>query len=378
MSAGSGFRPIGFLRCGCAIADFDGDGLLDLFVTNWGYDLGRGASDFPGSNQLFRNLGGFVFTDATAAAGLDAFARDSFTAIFADFDDNGFPDIHLAVDHAPDRFYFNTNGVFTESADVVRATHIGNDMGVAVADFDDDGDLDLYATNITDESLGTGTTQGNVFYVNGQDNTGNVGFTDEAVARGVLDTHWGWGVQFVDLENDGDLDIVAVNGFDEFLEINFGGPLSPVHMTPAVVFKNDGAGRFARRDDIGLAQPDDGRALIAFDFDRDGDQDLLVTNVRGPVRLFENRTAAPGHWLGVALGPDNVAIGARVFATIGAVTKRRDVIAGRSFLAGTPSEVHFGLGAATRVDRLRVVWADGTEQTMLDVAADQLLRLTAP
>ncbi|MHC4548700.1 MAG: CRTAC1 family protein [Planctomycetota bacterium] len=377
VTASSGFRPVGHLRCGAALADYDRDGLLDVYVTNWGMGGPAQANEFPGSNRLYRNLGGLVFEDVTAAAGLDGLARDSFTAIFSDFDDDGFLDLYVAIDHTSDEFYWNRGGVFTNATGAVNAVHVGNDMGVACADFDDDGDLDLYATNITDPSTARGITLFNVLYVNHAETTGTTVFADEARARGVADTYWGWGVEFVDVENDGDLDLVAVTGFDEFVRLE-SGPASPVLNTPSVLLLNDGTGRFARRTGTALDHREDSRALVAFDYDRDGDLDLLITNVGQPARLLENVSPAPGHWLGLVLTPHDKAVGAAVYATLGSTTKRRDVIAGRSYLAGTPSEVHFGLGAATRVDTLRIRWADGTEQTLHDVAADQLLRLAAP
>ncbi|MCP3963969.1 MAG: CRTAC1 family protein [bacterium] len=375
VTVGSGFQPVGYLRAGCALADYDRDGLVDIYVTVWTAHTELGPPVFPGSNRLYRNLGDFTFEDVTGTVGLGTLDRDSFSAVFTDFDDDTFPDLYVAVDHTSDEFFFNNAGAsFTNATAMVGATHTGNDMGVAPADFDDDGDLDLYFTNITDPSGSYGTTQGNVLAVNQEDTAGVVQFIDQAVAHGVDDTFWGWGTEFVDVENDGDLDLVAVSGMDEFILESI-GDLHPLYQTPSVLFVNDGAGNFSRLTGAGLDDPDDSRALIAFDYDRDGDQDLLITNVDQPVRLLENNSANQGHWLDVALEPDDLAIGARVYATLGAVTKRRDVIAGRSYLAGTPSEVHFGLGAATTVDTLRVVWADGSETVLEGVAADQLLRL---
>jgi hypothetical protein len=246
-------------------------------------------------------------------------------------------------------------------------------MGVAVADYDEDGDLDLYNTNITDEG-GIGTTQGNVLYRNELEPSGSLGFTDVAASLGVEDTYWGWGTGFVDVENDGDLDIVAVTGFDEFI-LSRVGPESSLYQTPSVLFLNDGTGQFSRLLGTGLDSPDDSRAMIAFDYDRDGDRDLLVTNIQQPVRLFENVSTNGGSWLTVELRPDRSAANARVLATIGGVTKRRDVVMGRSYLAGTPPEVHFGLGASTQVDELRVHWADGGLDVFYGVPGNQVLRL---
>jgi hypothetical protein len=373
---GSGFRPVGYLRAGAALADSDLDGLLDVYVTNWGFGT-SGGTDFPGSNRLYRNIGAFRFEDITASVHPDAPTTNSFSAIFKDFDGDLVPDLFVAVDGESDEFFWNRAGLLQEATEDVGANHIGNDMGIACADFDDDGDLDMYTTNIHDPSGVLGRFPfTNAFYVNQLDATGAVEFRDEAVDRGVEDTYWGWGVEFVDVENDRDLDIVAVTGFDDWIESSH--LPNPLFQTPSVLFVNDGTGQFTRFLGTDLDNPDDSRALIAFDYDRDGDQDLLIANLEQPVRLLENVSENPGHWLDVALRPDSKAIGAIVFATIGGQTLRRDVIAGRSYLAGTPSEVHFGLGDAVEVGLLRVVWADGVEQTFRDVPADQLIELRAP
>ncbi|MFN0058122.1 MAG: CRTAC1 family protein [Planctomycetota bacterium] len=379
VTAGSNFSPVGYLRAGCATADFDGDGWLDIYVTNWGMDpTGAGASIFPGEHLLYRNLGGFVFAEVASSVGLGGVHTNGFSAIFKDFDGDFDPDLMVAVDNGPDLFYWNNAGQFAEVGAALGIDHWGNDMGVACADFDDDGDLDFYGTNITDPTGFLGVGEGNVFSVNQQVETGTVGFIDEAEARGVFATHWGWGVEFVDAENDGDLDLVAVNGFDDWIDYWFSSLQNPLYQTPSTLFINDGTGQFTRRTGTALDMPDDSRALIAFDYDRDGDQDFLITNCAQPTRLLENQTPKPGHWLTVALRPDALAIGAAVYATVGQMTMRRDVICGRSYLAGTPSEVSFGLGAAKLVSTLRIVWADGTETVFNNVATDQILRVTAP
>lgn len=374
VTAGSNFDPVGFLKCGAALADYDQDGLLDIYVTTW-----TRSARFPGTNQLYRNLGGFVFEDVTLSVGLAPLAINSFGTIFTDFTNNGFPDMYLVEDTFSDFFYQNNAGTFVDETLSVGATHTGNDMGITCADFDDDGDLDLYLSNITDPSGSFGTTQFNVLYVNQFNTSGQTQFIDEAVTRGVEDTAWGWGVEFTDVENDGDLDLVVVNGFDEYIAVLV-GPTSPIYQTPSVMFINDGTGQFSPLSGVGLDDPMDSRALIAFDYDRDGDEDFLVTNVAQPARLFENISTAPGHWLDVALvqgpGANRNAIGATVRATIGAVVKRRDVICGDSYLAGTPAEVHFGLGNTATIDQLSIQWTDGTISTFQNVAADRFLRIS--
>lgn len=392
MTPGSGFDPHGYLRNGNGVADFDGDGLVDIYTTVW---AGGGTLDtfpriFPGTNQLFRNLGNFMFEEVTAANNLDGVDRDSFTAIFTDFNNDAAPDIYVAIDHYSDEFYTNDlagSGTFIDETEAsMGLDHVGNDMGVAAADFDDDDDLDLYVTNIQDPSgIFGGSPEANALHINQQNLGGGASFVDEAVLRGVDGTLWGWGTVFTDVENDGDLDILAVNGFDQYatqVETNLGTLPCSVCDGPSFLFMNDGAGNLSRETGTGLDTTWnlgwDSRALIAFDFDRDGDQDYLVTNVAEPAKLVENTTPHSNHYLTVIAEPYALAAGARVYTMASgaakgvAPEKRRDIIPGRSYMSGFPPEVYFGLGSTTEVD-VRVVWADGCTTTRLGVAADQEL-----
>lgn len=371
MSSETDFAPVGYLRSGLALADYNGDGLIDLYVSNWCMHGPFGPCQFAGSNVLYRNEGGFTLKLAKIS-GLDFYDKDSFSAVIADFNNDRLADLYVAEDHNADRFYRRTPDGFVEESQAAGVTHVGNDMGVACADFDDDGDLDLYTTNITDPDGFFGFSQGNAFYVNRFDATGEPVFVDEAEERGAFGTYWGWGVDFVDVENDGDLDIVAATGFDQ-LVVEVVGETSAIYQTPCVLLLNDGTGHFSRKTGTGLDAPGDSRALIAFDYDQDGDQDLLVTNVNGPAVLFENVTYAQGNWLEVALTPDHDAIGAAVYAVTGETTRRRDVICGDSYLAGTPTEVHIGLGGAATVDTLSVLWPDGTEHRFTGVPVNRRL-----
>lgn len=371
---GSGFAPYGHLKGGACLGDYDGDGLLDIYITHWLFYRQAGPAVFEGHNRLYRNLGGFRFEDVTQAVGLGILNRDSFSCVLADFDNDGDPDLYVVVDHSSDVYYRNDGGFFVDDTQAVGARHTGNDMGVAVADFDHDGDLDIYNTNITDPTGQFGTTQYNTLLVNQVVETGTLFFVDEAHQRGVKDTAWGWGVEFVDVENDGDLDLFAVNGFEEFIR-GVGGPGHPLLDTPAVLFINDGAGYFTRSSGTGAEVGSDARAAIAFDFDRDGDQDFLVTNVNQPTMLLENRTDSVGRWLDVDLiggcGVNADAIGSRIHVTVGGKTFMQELMVGGSYLSGRPHEAHFGLGDAVVVDELRIVWSDGASRVLSAVPADQ-------
>ncbi|MDH3628602.1 MAG: CRTAC1 family protein [Acidobacteriota bacterium] len=378
VTAGSGFDPVGYFRCGLSIADFDGDGLLDLYVPAWTREVGSGSPEFDAWNRVYLNLGSLQFEDVTAT-NIPLFARDSFGAVIANFDGNLDPDIFVAVDHTADAYYNNVGGRFFDRSMAVGATHTGNDMGLAVGDIDNDLDLDVFASNITDPDLYFGTTQFNAMNVNEFAATGTVYFNDEAGARGVADTYWGWGADFTDADNDGDLDLVVVSGFQQFIAL-VGLPNSALLDTPSVFFRNNGSGQFTRDDGVGLLAPDDSRALIAFDYDRDGDEDLVVGNLLDPSRLYENTSGQSNNYLSVRLvqrpGLNRDGVGARLLATIGGTTHRRDIVSGESYLSGNAAEAHFGLGSSSTVSPLVIRWTDGTESTLLNVAANQLLTVS--
>ncbi|MBI1825774.1 MAG: CRTAC1 family protein [Planctomycetes bacterium] len=368
MTATSGFDAVGYIKGGACLGDYDGDGLIDIFVGLWLMDVAMPPPTWPGHDRLFRNLGNFQFEDATTAAGLPEINRDTYTCIFADFDNDGDVDLYLAIDHTSDAYFRNDGGFFVEQTVAVGATHKGNDMGLAVGDFDNDGDLDIYSTNITDTGNHFGNGQNNTLLINQLSETGTLTFVDQAVARGVANTYWGWGTEWIDVDNDGSLDLYAVNGFKEFISA-FVGPAYPLANTPEVLFFNDGMGHFTRSSGTGADFTTDARCAIAFDYNQDGRQDLLVTSIGQPpasVVLIENQTTPSGHWIDVHLvgtcGFNSDAIGAKVFLQSGGPTYRRDIIAGGSYLSGRPYDLHFGLGVDDVSSvQIRVVWPNRDE-----------------
>ena len=374
---GSGFDPTGYLVGGTALADFDLDGDLDVYVSYWTRELNRspvGApieGAWPGENRYFENLGDFRFADRTDEVGLGGMRMDSFTAVPHDFDSDGDLDLYVAVDHRADRYYRNDGGTFTDVSPDARVGHRGNDMGIATADVDGNGTFDLFVSNVFDPQQSYGVDPpGNTLLLSEPGGDAGVVFRDEAEERGVLETAWAWGAAFVDIDLDTDLDLYVVQGFDEFIDDDF-----ELNDATASLLTNDGSGRFSPAPDAGCDLPGDQRALVPFDFDRDGDPDLLVTQVDLPVMLLENTST--GNALTVALAPaDAGAAGATVEVTAGDTTMRRLLLCGGSYLAGTPLEGYFGLGDETVAD-VEVTWADGTTHTYRDVAAGSVLRVEA-
>jgi hypothetical protein len=380
VTAGSGFDPTGYIVGGMTFADYDRSGRQSIYLSYWtneaASDPGRAQvkGEFPGNNRLYQNLGNYRFRDVTEALSAEPYHADSFTAIFADFTGDGLPDIYQANDHRPDRFYQNIGGgQFKDPGYADGLTRAGNSMGVATA-VGPDGGLQLYVTNITDPSGLYGSNLGNTFMMKDQDSSG-IHFRNAAAQYGIVDTAWGWGAAFVDMNLDGAPDLYAVQGMRAFV-----GDKS-AHLADATskLFLNDGSGaHFSDATASGCDVPGDQRALVAFDYNRDGSPDLLITQVAGPTLLLQNATAGK-HWLTVAPGgPNDAGIDARVTVSAGKRTTTQIVLAGGSYLAGPPREAYFGLDSATTADLVRIEWANGTTTEMHNVKADQVLQVARP
>lgn len=377
VTEGSGLEPLAERVGGLTVVDFNHDGLLDIYV---GYWLGL-PNDAPPFNYLYRNDGDFSFTDVTEAAGLrtDSSARRTWSPVFADYDLDEDLDLFAAIDFEPN-YYFSHNGgaaglpYFEDHSSIAGVQHdnpdpSGNDMGVAVGDCDNDGDLDIFTSNLTlpppDEAFKT-----NALFIN---HLMPNPFTDEAEERGVWYTPWGWGAAFLDVDYDGDLDLYVVNG-------RWGIDDDPVYFdAPAQLFQNDGTCHF---EDVapqtGADHVGESRALVVFDFDGDGDDDFLMSDVEGPVTLLENQSVTTNHYLRLRLvGQSGArdAIGAKAYVATDGKVQYRELFAGSSFMAGMPYELHYGLGDATLINAVTVDWFMGGTTVLHNVPADQLLVL---
>lgn len=343
-------KPLG----GLALADLDGDSDLDaVFAHSGGAGLSTNAPGFYIRNDGLPNL-----VDVTAENGPSlSNGNRYFSVVLADFTGDGLPDLHAAIDLFPDFHCDNVGGGQLADVSLSAGTvNGGSDMGLAVGDIENDGDLDIFSTNI---NFG-------VLYVN--DGTGK--FTEEANARGV--GGWtsgfviGWGAAFVDLDHDMDQDLVCVGRFNQ-----------------GIMWRNNGNGKFktiSPGGDLDLY----GYGLVPFDFDRDGDIDLLACDVgsQKTPHLFENRSPilTGRHWLvvepeGTASNRDGV--GAVVRVTAGGATQMKPILAGYSFKSGPPMNAHFGL-ADNRTCDVEITWPSGTVQTLANVAADQYLTVVEP
>jgi len=361
---------------GAAFGDIDLDGDLDLYVSHWLPDQGGG--------YLFRNNGNGTFSDISFAAGVLTPGINDFTPNFADINNDGWPDLLVAADFGTSQVFMNNrDGTFTNVTDRNVITD-ENGMGAAIGDYDHDGDLDWFVSSIKDPNgnpdsgnpEGNWGVTGNRLYRNRGDGT----FEDATDAAGVRDGFWGWGSCFGDFNNDGRLDLYHVNGF------KLPDPGDPrateFHNDPARFFVSNQNGTFTdQAAPLGVADTGQGRGLVCFDYDRDGDLDLFIANNQDLPRLYRNDGGNALHYLNFKLkghAPNTEAIGARIYVTTGATTQMQELRAGSNFVSQDPVEPHFGLGNAQVVDTLRVVWPDGTTVVSQNLAADRMISLQNP
>jgi hypothetical protein len=360
-SAGVAFRVAAADSFATAFGDYDNDGDLDMFST--AYTLVRQG------NRLFRNNGDETFTDVTAPSGLEAMIplqASGFVPAFADMNADGHLDLMLVADHGTSMmFRGNGNGTFTNVTSSVSRLHTANGMGIAIGDLNKDGLLDWYISSIEVTGL---PTSGNLLFMQRPDG----GFDEMARISGVNRGGWGWGVLMVDLDHDGVEEIVATK--------NASGA-SPSH-----IFKRTGGMQHA---DISLAchflHYDGGRGLVNFDYDNDGDQDLVVFTNGGRLGVWRNDLNGPNtNWLRVrldtsarpTLAPDGFQSVVRIAA--GPARHLQVIDGATNHCSSGEHGAHFGLADATSADWVRVEWRDGTSTTVGPVAANQILDLRAP
>jgi len=379
---------------GCTWVDYDRDGRLDLFVATYlnttleklpkpgenadctwkGVPVNCGPRGLPtGSVQLFHNNGDGTFTEVSKPSGVAAAAGAyPMTAVAADYDNDGWPDIYVACDSTPSWLFRNQHdGTFREEG-LERGVALSEDgleqagMGIGLGDYDLDGNLDIFKTNFADDT--------NVLYHN--DGKGN--FDDVTIRSGLgVETRYvGWGTGMFDLDNDGLPDIFAVTG-SVYPEVEKRVPAYPFH-TPRLVFRNLGGGRFEELLDeagSGVTAAHVSRGCAFGDFDNDGDVDVLVMNMNEPPSLLRNDVSSGGHWLKVLLEgvrSNRSAIGSRVVVSYGGRRQAQEVTAQSSFYSANDRRLHFGLGAETTVD-LSIRWTNGATESLAKVGADQLV-----
>ena len=344
---------------GSAFSDYDLDGDLDLFVAGWR----RGTE----SNRLFRNEGDETFVDVTEEVGIVNEGVRGFGPCWTDLDDDLDPDLLLIADFGTTQVYVNENGTFQQvQDDWGLALGDSQAMGTTVADMNNDGLFDWYVTAIHDDD-NEGRGLGNLLFMRQPDGT----FLEQAVQLGAADGGWGWGAVDVDLDHDGWLDIVEANGWS----------LPSYENEPSKVFLNrQGSGFEEVASAVGLDHDVDGLSVVRFDMDNDGDQDIAITAANERFSVFRNDLDGAGTgWLRVFLdttGADGLAPmgwGSTVTVVADGQQQVRALDGCANYLSSNEPSVHFGLGDAEAIDEVVVRWADGTTTTRRGVDINQTL-----
>ncbi len=360
-----------------ACGDYDNDNDIDLFAAHWGSGAVTGGTS---SEHLWMNNGNSTFTDVSVSSGITAsytgFIDFTFTPNFTDINNDGFKDILIASDFGTSAVFTNQgNGTFQDTTTIVISDE--NGMGGAVGDYDNDGDMDWFVSSILDED---GVSEGN-WGITGNRLYRNDGgaFSDVTEQSGVRHGYWGWGSCFADFDNDGYLDIAHVNGFGFPPD---GGIAGDYFADPTRLFMSNGNGTFTEKAfDLGLIETGQGRGIVCFDYDKDGDIDMFIANNDQPPSLFRNNGGNQNNYISITLNgmaPNTQGIGALIEVTTGGTTQTREVRCGSNFVSQDPALAHFGLGESIGIDTLKVNWPDGQTTTLQNVAPNQYLVIDHP
>jgi hypothetical protein len=379
---------------GCAFLDYDRDGKLDLMVANY-VDYDSATALAPGErpscmwkgvpvmcgprglpwakNILYHNLGNGVFEDVTTKAHLDQTnGHYGFSVSTFDYDDDGWPDIFVACDSTASILYHNNHdGTFTDVA-VVAGAAFNDDgreqagMGSTVGDYDGDGRLDIFKTNFSDDT--------STLYRNNGDGT----FDDKTFPAGLgLNTQYlGWGVMFLDVDNDGWPDLLLVNGHvypevdSQHLGSNF--------QEPKILYHNNGNGTFtdiSANAGSGITAVSSARGLAVADLWNDGRMSAVISNMNAPPILLVNDLRNGNHWIAfytIGSKSNRDGIGAKITVKAGKRTLVDEVRSGSSYVSNSDRRVHFGLGSAAKIEWVQVRWPSGLVERFENVPVDAI------
>lgn len=373
-----------------AAADYDNDGDLDLFVANYlDYDLHNlptegkfclyqgipvacGPRGLKGAGDtLYRNNGDGTFTDVSKQAGVDdAAGYYGLGSAWGDYDNDGDPDLFVANDSTPNYLYRNNgDGTFTDVA-IAAGVAFGEEgheqacMGVEFEDIDNDGLLDLFVTNFSEDY--------NTLYRN----IGKGVFRDDSHAAGLVTDSWrdlSWGVGFFDFNNDGLKDIFVANGHI-YPQVDR-HPIRITYKQANKLYLNTGGVKLQRAPGLDAVKSSRGAAFA--DFNNDGRMDVAVVEMDESPSLLMNQTAGDAHWLMVKLegAKNRFGIGARITVKAGGVTQTREVKAGGSYAGANDPRQHFGLGAAAQAEEITVQWPGGKRTRETNVKADGVVTI---
>ncbi len=379
---------------GAAFGDYDGDGYLDLMVVNYvdlqlnhlpefgkaanckfrGMDVQCGPRGLKGAgDSLFHNNKDGTFADVSKVAGVsDPNGYYGMQVIWADFNNVGRPDAYVSNDSTPKFLYKNEgNGKFSEIG-LESGTAVDEDgseqasMGIAVGDYNHTGRPSLYVTNFSDEY--------SVLFRN----DGSWNFTDVSYKSGVAVPslpYVKWGTAFVDFDNDGWLDLIAVTGH-VYPQID-ALPGATRYKEPKILQMNQRDGTFcdaSTQAGPAIMQPNASRGLAFGDLFNDGQIDVVVNDIDGAPLVLKNNGIAGNHWVSFELGgttSNRMAIGARLKIVAGGMTQTDEIHSGGSYLSQNDTRSHFGLGKATKIDSLEIHWPSGKVETLKDLEADK-------
>jgi enediyne biosynthesis protein E4 len=376
-----------------AWVDLDNDGLLDLVVLRyleWDFDdiwCGEHKEGFrtychpdyfkPITPLVYHNNGNGKFTEISKTNGISKPGKGLGIAV-ADYDGDGRIDIVIANDSMPEFLYHHKNDGTFEDVGLLSGVAVDGEghtyagMGVDFADYDNDGLPDLVITDLANQMY--------ALYRNNGDATFAYESYPSALGR-ITMTHSGWGVRFLDYDNDGWKDLLIAQGHDlDTIELSFPNLR---YREPMLLARNTGRGFVDVSADAGTVFREAwvGRGLATGDIDNDGRLDAVVTTNDGPLYILRNVTSTPYHWLTLKLTghkSNRDAIGAEVKVVAAKNSQVATVTTASSYLSSSDKRLHFGLGAANIAETIEIRWPSGIHQTMKNVVADQILQLDEP
>ncbi|RME73205.1 MAG: hypothetical protein D6781_00820, partial [Verrucomicrobia bacterium] len=366
------------------------DGFLDIHITEWGVP---GSADSHLHATLLRNRGAEKpahFINVTAASGLTQphFGTQiyGFSSAWADFDEDGYPDLCLVSDFGTSQLWSNNgDGTFTEGRATAGVGTDSNGMGVAIADVDRDGRLDIFISSF-DDGPDNVLVSANRLY----QNLGDRRFRDIAAPYGVTDSGWGWAAAFLDADNDTFLDLVVTNGYPAVSPPRTNPPPNAIldAATDRTRFFKGFAGVMSEVGETwGITDTGFSRSAAILDYDNDGDEDIVIGSLSRPLQaytpwiLYRNDGRSTGNWIRIRFTgttSNRDGYGARVRVTTGALTQTALYAPTNAYISQREPLLHIGLGGATTIDRLEILWPNGALQELTDIPANQILAVTEP